>query len=218
MLILLPPSEGKREANKEKSLEFSTLSFAQELTTARQRVLSMHPEISTTHTEKAIDIYTGVLYQALGYNSLSTIARKKADKSILIFSAVYGVIRPNDEISTYKAKVLTSMWKEALASALAGVDQSLVVDMRSSTYSAMWNPEPKSSVGVRIFTLLNGEKKVITHMSKKYRGEIARLLLLNKIDPTSPEELESLISSHYPCSLEKPEDRKSWMLDVIISS
>jgi cytoplasmic iron level regulating protein YaaA (DUF328/UPF0246 family) len=216
MLILLPPSEGKRSPAKNIALNLSSLSFSDSLTSTRKEELSLFPETQSLQTDLAINVYSGVLYQALDYQSMNSSAKKKANKSLLIISALFGVIRPEDEICTYKAKIKTSLWREPLKRALMGLDSALVVDMRSSTYATVWIPEPQNTVAIRIFTYIDGEKKVITHMSKKYRGEIARLLILNKSVPTTPQELKEIISTKYQCSLIEPLGKKSWFIDVIV--
>ena len=42
----------------------------------------------------AIEVYTGVLYKALGWSTLSTFAQGRAQESLAIISAKYGVLRP----------------------------------------------------------------------------------------------------------------------------
>jgi hypothetical protein len=217
MLILLPPSEGKNEATKKKELNLSSLSFAPHLTAPRQEMISLHPEINSAYTDPAINIYSGVLYQALDYPSLTATEKRRADNKVLIISAVFGAVRPLDEICSYKAKIKPSLWKKPLSQALVEFDSPLIIDMRSSTYSTVWHPKPSSTVGIRVFTEVGGEKKVITHMSKKYRGEITRLLLTTKTPPETPQELAGIISQRYQASLIQSEGNKSWFIDVIVA-
>ena len=215
MLILLPPSEGKHLPTTSKKLNLGTLSFADQLTEARSSTLK-ELKIDISHCEEAISVYSGVLYQGLAYETLNSAARKRAEKAILIISAVFGALKIKDVIPFYKAKIVPSHWKGPLAEALDGLDEQLIVDMRSSTYLSVWTPNPLNTVGIRIFTKVDGEKKVITHMSKKYRGEIARYLLEQKSEPTTPVELYKLIAVNFKCTLIKPVGKKSWFIDVIV--
>ncbi len=215
MLILLPPSEGKNQPARRKKLNLKQLSFAGELTEARISALGA-VEVDENYCDRASHVYSGVLYQALDLETLSPAARQRASKSVLIISALFGVLHLDDVIPNYKSKISTSNWKEPLARTLNGMDEQLVVDMRSSTYLSAWVPNPENTVGIRIFTKVNGERKVITHMSKKYRGEIARYLLQQRTRPTTPNELNALLKEEFTCTLIKQSGKQSWFIDVIV--
>ena len=215
MLILLPPSEGKSQPEKSLKLKLSELSFFEELTPVRSLVLGKHKELDLSAIAPAHEVYTGVLYQALGYSSLPAASRKRANKEVLIISAAFGLLRLKDEIPFYKFKIEPVLWKKDLARALHGYDEQLVVDARSSTYSTVWTPNPFNTVGIRVFTKVKGQLKVITHMSKKTRGEVVRFLLESEKEPRTPRELHQLINKKFACKLVEPEGKKSWFIDVI---
>ena len=84
VLILLPPSEKKNSPTGKSLLSLKALSFSKDLTSAREIALKKYGK--TGATAKAIDIYTGVLYQSLGWETLSAAAKKRGEKSILIIS------------------------------------------------------------------------------------------------------------------------------------
>ncbi|CAB4541624.1 MAG: peroxide stress protein YaaA [Actinobacteria bacterium] len=216
MLILLPPSEGKYEPSRSKKLNLSSLSFAEDLTQPREQTLAQYRSINQSKCDAAAQVYSGVLYQSLDYASLSPAAKKRADKSIVIISAAFGALRLTDFIPYYKFKIEPKLWKAPLALALSGLDDELVVDMRSSTYATVWTPNPLNTVGIRIFTKVGGQKKVITHMSKKYRGEVARYLVSQSSNPKKPQELLALLSKKFSCTLVKPGGKKSWFIDLIV--
>jgi hypothetical protein len=52
-------------------------------------------------------------------------------------------------------------------------------------------------------------------MSKKTRGEIAKLLLQSRSIPNSPEDLYAIVSEKYPCALTPPNNGEPWILEVI---
>ena len=54
----------------------------------------------------AIQVYTGVLYAALGWDRLTKAQQKQGAQSIVIISAKYGVVRPLDPIEPYKEKIV----------------------------------------------------------------------------------------------------------------
>lgn len=216
MKILLPPSEKKNEPKTLKAIKWNDLSFQADLTATRTAVLKRHKEIDLVHCDVASNIYRGVLYNALDYASLSTAAQVRANDSILIISAAFGAIRLTDAIPYYKFKIDAATWKKPLSIALAGVDDELVVDCRSSTYSTVWTPNPINTVGIRVFKKVGSQLKVITHMSKLTRGEVTRYLVLQAKNPRTPQELHKLLSEEFNCRLIAPGGKNSWFIDVII--
>ena len=216
MQILLPPSEGKNEPTRRKALTWSALSFHKELTAARTAALKKQSEIDYAHCDLAANVYSGVLYKALDYRSLSPAARARANKSIIIISAAFGALRLTDVIPYYKFKIDPALWKKPLALALANIDDELIVDCRSSTYSTVWTPNPLNTIGIRVFQKVNGQLKVITHMSKLTRGEVTRYLVSQSKTPRTPRELQQLLNKEFNCRLVAPEGKKSWFIDVIV--
>jgi cytoplasmic iron level regulating protein YaaA (DUF328/UPF0246 family) len=130
VLVLLPPSEGKADANRKgRPLDLTALSLP-ELTPARERVvealirLSAGPDepartalgLSSGQTDElrrnvrlrkttampAERVYSGVLYEALELSSLGPAARRRARGSILVFSALFGAVRITDRIPPYR--------------------------------------------------------------------------------------------------------------------
>jgi cytoplasmic iron level regulating protein YaaA (DUF328/UPF0246 family) len=216
MQILLPPSEGKNEPTRRKALVWGSLSFHTELTAARTAALKKHTEVDYSHCDLAANVYSGVLYQALDYQSLSAAAQARANKSIILISAAFGALRLTDIIPFYKFKIDPSIWKKPLSLALSGIDDQLIVDCRSSTYSTVWTPNPLNTVGIRVFQKVNGQLKVITHMSKLTRGEVTRYLVSQSKTPRTPRELHQLLNKEFNCRLMAPEGKKSWFIDVIV--
>ena len=214
MLILLPPSEKKKAATGHGQFDISALSFADELTLAREVGIS---KIVTTETSPAIEIYAGVLYQGLGWNSLSSQIQKRANSRVLIVSALFGLLKPLDQIFSYKSKIDSKLWREPISAVAKKFENDLVIDCRSSTYKGVWPVNPESTIEVRVFKVESGERSVITHMSKKYRGELARHLLLQNSDPQSPSEVQIIAAQLFECELHPPIDGQPWALDLLIS-
>ena len=68
---------------------------------------------------------------------------------------------------------------------------------------------------IKIFTHVDGVKKTITHMSKKTRGEVTRLMLQSKTVPTTPQELCEIVSTQFECVLLESSGNTPWVLEVI---
>lgn len=129
MLLLLPPSETKRDGGTDgATLDLATLGFP-ELTPQRRAVIaatrrlarnlstmasalklgpSQHFELirnrqlGSSPIMPALDRYTGVLYDALDAESLSAAERAFADRHVVIHSAMFGLVGAADPIPAYR--------------------------------------------------------------------------------------------------------------------
>ncbi|MFM8446593.1 MAG: peroxide stress protein YaaA [Candidatus Nanopelagicaceae bacterium] len=172
-------------------------------------------KLETKAPSPAINVYIGVLYQALSWNSLTAAAKKRAEKSLVIISAKYGAITPLTKIETYKEKIDNKKISDQVSGFLDNIKTDLIVDCRSTTYKTVWHAPLDISVDIQVSTVVDGVRKVVTHMSKKTRGEIARLLLQARTTPNSPEDLYAIVSEKYPCALTPPTEKEPWILEVI---
>lgn len=228
MLVLLPPSEGKTAPAAGAPVDLAELAFAAELTAPRRKLLAaleglaraprkravamlgisasqadevaVDAELAGAPAAPAAEVYSGVLYDRLGLAGLPAVAQEK----VLIASALWGAVRPQDRIPYYrfamKAKLkgigaLAGFWREALAAALPDEEGELVVDMRSGAYAAAWKPKRAELISVRAFSESGGERKPISHMAKAVRGDVAKVLLAAKKAPVSPEQAAALAES-----------------------
>jgi hypothetical protein len=220
MLILLPPSEGKTAPETGAPVDLEALAYADALTESRRKLLGALAALAELPVERAVsmlavskgqagevavdaaldsapagpaaEVYTGVLYERLRLPELP----KRAQRRVLIASALWGVLRPADRVPYYrfsaKARLdgiggLAAFWRPALAAALPDKEGTLVVDMRSGAYAAAWKPKRATLVAVRAFSESKGKRKPVSHMAKAVRGEIARALLEAKKPPENPE-------------------------------
>ncbi len=227
MLIVLPPSEGKTAPAGGAPVELAGLAYAEELTAKRERVLAAlvrtsagkqrgralkalglsagqageldrNAALESAPAAPAAEVYTGVLYERLRLPELPAAARER----VLIASALWGVVRPDDRIPAYRLSIsarlpriagLAGYWRPALAKALP--DEGLVVDLRSGGYAAAWAPKHATVVGVRGFTVQDGERKVISHHVKAIRGDVARALLQAPEPPATAQDVAEIAAA-----------------------
>ena len=252
MLILLPPSEGKTPAAGGSAVNWSSLSFPA-LNSYRAKVLEALGTVSAHEDALALlgvgaslkddverntrlgaepaapahQIYSGVLYDALGYRSLTPAQRRKADDSVLVISALWGAIRFGDRVPAYRLSMgtplpdvgrLASFWKPQLAQALTELTAGeLLVDCRSSTYAAAWAPPPAQTVAINVFTEVNGVRKVVSHFAKHTRGELARHLLARRGNaPRTPAQLLKAAQEKWDAELVDGSARKAHALNIIL--
>lgn len=193
MLVLLPPSEGKARPEGGEPVDLEGLVYAAELGEKRAGLIeAFDPSLRDAPAAPAFEVYTGVLFGRLELPELSAKARRR----VLIASALWGVVRPDDRIPYYKFPPKTRLegigapnayWRSALAAALPDEEGEMVVDMRSGAYSAAWKPKRATLLAVRAFTEESGQRKAVSHMAKAVRGDVARVLLEAKKAPVDPE-------------------------------
>jgi cytoplasmic iron level regulating protein YaaA (DUF328/UPF0246 family) len=220
VLVLLPPSEGKAAPGAGEPVDLDALVFAAELGELRAGLLDALAGLAGVPEAKALkqlaiskgqageiavdaalreapaapaaEVYSGVLYDRLRLAELPAKARRR----VLIASALWGVVRPEDRIPYYRFSAKARLdgigapaahWREALAAALPDKAGELIVDMRSGAYSAAWKPKQATLLGVRAFGESGGKRKPVTHMAKAVRGEVARALLQAKKASANPE-------------------------------
>ena len=168
VIVLLPPSESKATRTRGARLDLAKLSFP-ELTEAREQVAAAVSEVSARDdapevlgvspnladeiarntrlfeapTLPAAQLYTGVLYDALGLADLEGADKARATRRVVISSALYGAVRLGDRLAPYRLSMgvnlpsvgaLAAHWRPVLDAPLsAAAGKGVVVDCRSST-------------------------------------------------------------------------------------
>ncbi len=218
MKILLAPSETKRPGGAA-SFNLSTLLF-ESLLPHRTKLLHtyinvlqkgdmqilskmfglkkesdiLHHKKDIIHelTMKAIERYTGVAFDYLGYDKLDANTQHYIDSHVILFSNLFGPIRASDLIPEYKLKqgeavgdIKTEKFyhehSAALMEAYLGDDE--ILDLRAGFYDKFYKPHKN-------YTTLKFIKdgKVVSHWAKAYRG-----IVLREIAKAGVETLEEFM-------------------------
>jgi len=254
VLILLPPSEGKAPPRRRgRPVDLDALAMP-ELTPTRRAVRdalmavsagpdalavlgvgdSLRPEVEqntrlcSTPAFGALETYTGVLYEALDFASLSPAAKRRAGRALRVQSALWGPVGPADRITPYRLSMavtlpglgpLARVWRSVLPAPLAALaGDGVIVDCRSSTYAVAWTPTGdavRRLLAVRVFSELNGQRTVVSHQAKQIRGEVARVLLEHAGRITSVHQVAAAVAgSGHRCEL-VDHGRRGYSLDVL---
>lgn len=252
MLILLPPSEGKTRPESGSPLDLNSLSF-ERLTPVRTQLLralvklcngrpahamdvlglgatqaetiAINAVLTEEPTARADAVYTGVLFSELDLPSLDEMSRKRADESLVIASALFGLLRPDDLIPAYRLSgnvslprlgTVASRWRTRLPHVIRELtDDGLLIDLRSGTYTALGKPPAEladRTATMRVLHEHQGVRKVVSHFNKATKGRITRTLLESGADPKTIDELESVLTD-----LGWTIDREGQRLDVIVA-
>ncbi|GAB3019758.1 UPF0246 protein [Nocardioides flavus (ex Wang et al. 2016)] len=258
MLILLPPSEGKTAPRRGKPLDLAGLSsptltatrstLLDALTTlcrddpdravevlglgpAQRDLVQRNAALATAPTARADAVYTGVLFDALDFATLSPAARRRATSRVAVTSSLFGIVRPGDRIPAYRLSgdaalpgvgSVAGAWREVLGDAITdGMREGLLVDLRSSTYAAFWRPT--KDVGRRVATVRvlhesGGKRTVVSHFNKATKGRIVRALLEDGADPRTPAALaDDLTRLGWTVEVGEPTP-KGTQLDVVVTA
>ena len=245
MLILLPPSESKANRRRGRPADPTTWSFPS-LTPTRARVAAALVETSRSPDAAALlgvseglrdevarnlvlesapatpaaEVYTGVLYDALDLATLDPAARRRANRWLVVVSALHGAVRPGDRITAYRLAMgatlpglgpLAQVWRPALDTVLpAATGRGVVVDCRSAAYAAAWRPGAELAhrwVQVRV--------PGASHLAKHTRGLVARHLCQAGVAPRSVPALADVVAGAFTTRLHEPTRTGApWVLDV----
>jgi cytoplasmic iron level regulating protein YaaA (DUF328/UPF0246 family) len=134
VLVLLPPSEGKRAPESGAPVDVGSLAFATALTAKREKALTALVKLAGGRSRKraldllgltpgladeldrdaalrdaptapAGEVYTGVLFQHLDLATLSPAAVARAHEHVLVASALWGVVALDDQIPAYRLSI-----------------------------------------------------------------------------------------------------------------
>ena len=229
MLIILPPSETKRDGGAGSlalaALSSPALTATRSTVTAALSALSLDPRAAmlalklgatqgfevdrnralfSSPVLPALERYTGVLYDALDARTLTPDARSLAARSVLIHSALFGVLRADDAIPAYRLShnsrlpglALGALWRGAISTEL-DARSGLILDLRSASYVALGpiaaGPE---RFALRVMAVDAGGRRLsLTHFNKKGKGELVREILASGIDHATVESLLSWADS-----------------------
>ena len=252
VLIILPPSEMKRPAPRTgPQLDPDRLAFPT-LNPLRQRVMKALIETSAapdalerlrvrpgligdvlrnttlrkTPTQPAWLLYAGPLYQGLDPKSLSPRAIARAQESVVIASALWGLLKPTDLIPSHRLNPhshlvgmdrLEPMWRAALPEVLAEAAGAygVVLDLRSSPYRAIGVPARMDDRTVLVRVLPDPGKRTIGDViAKRVRGEVARHLLESDVNPFTPDDLADALADRWPLRLDATASGKPWTIRI----
>ena len=204
MLILIPPSEGKSSKNTtETKFDDTNFIFSKQVKEIVEILKDKKEEIEKIYgtslekskdlqeknlsvfsntCSKAIERYTGVVYNQLDLNNYSEESINYFNSNISIFSGLFGMVKPSTLIPDYKLNMnvlgLTKFWSPFLSNELS--KEELIIDLLPEIHRKAY--EHKNIKKVSFYTK-KGDKLVSAgHHGKVVKGQFINFLAVNCIN------------------------------------
>ncbi len=212
VLVLIPPSEGKVSGGEQKPLEHvrdEVVSVQKSILTAKHpeklygvkkalafKAHELNKTITTTPTMPAIKRYSGVVYKAIDYDSLSAKAKSFFHVHFRILSPMFGLVKPNERIPEYKMKFsklkLDAYWKPILSKKLESffIIDLLAKEQRKAVYY-------ENGIRVDFQLKQDGVKRAAGHFGKHIKGRFIRFMCEHSY--TNIDDLATFSEDGFSC-------------------
>jgi cytoplasmic iron level regulating protein YaaA (DUF328/UPF0246 family) len=134
----------------------------------------------------AAERFTGVVWDHLDVAGLPAAARERALASVLVLSAVAGVVALDDPLPDHRLKFtaglapvgrLATSWRPTITAVLAEhLEGALVIDLLPGEHAAAWDPAAVPATHLRV-RLIDRAGRPAGHFAKAAKGRLARSLL-----------------------------------------
>ncbi len=168
-------------------------------------------------TRPAAEVYVGPLHEGLDLGSLSGSAAQRAQRSVVITSALWGALRPNDRIPAYRMRSWSNLidmgrveplWRAILSDLFARLagPGGVIVDLRPASFQALGMPAGLGdrTVAVRVQQASSIGHRIGDVVAKRVRGQAAHHLLESGVEAGDPDALADILADRWPVSLDPP--------------
>jgi cytoplasmic iron level regulating protein YaaA (DUF328/UPF0246 family) len=164
-------------------------------------------------TMPAIHRYTGTLYDAIHgrglkgtpteHNQITADMFERANHTLLIQSALFGLIPATNLIPNYRLSGTTNLpgislkdvWSSAHEPIWKRLEDGPIIDLRSKAYAEL-APIPADVEHYWVEVLDSNSGKALNHFNKKGKGQLINAVLSAKVAPKTLKELFSVAKSN----------------------
>ena len=183
-----------------------------------EEAVEVNSEIYNAPLMSALDRYSpGIMYAAMDFAGLPTGAQRRLLENGIIFSGLFGLLRPDDLIPNYRLKMdadlpgigkIYKFWKPHLSPVLnKALEGRYVWDFLPRVHDRAWDDENtyEERVQVKFYDEKDGERTAVTHNVKPLRGQF-----VNWIVQETVEEFEDLREWEHPAGYAFDEDASTF--------
>jgi len=130
--------------------------------------------------------FTGVVWDHLALDALTPAARRRANDTVIVVSALAGLVALDDPLPDHRLKLSVSLgtlgrmatfWRDPLSVTLnAALEGRLVIDLLPGEHAAAWTPDA-DRYDLRRVKLLAEDGRAVGHAAKAAKGALAHELL-----------------------------------------
>jgi cytoplasmic iron level regulating protein YaaA (DUF328/UPF0246 family) len=174
--------------------------------------IAINLEVQDAPTMPAINRYTGTLYDAIHgrglkgtpteHNQITKEMFERAKDSVLIQSALFGLIPATNLIPNYRLSGTTNLpglslkdtWTPAHEPIWQRLENGPIIDLRSKAYAELAPlPEDVEHYWVEVLDSTSG--RALNHFNKKGKGQLINAVLSAKVEPRTIADLKKIVES-----------------------
>ena len=190
IFFLLPPSEWKKSWGDfdEESVSFSFVKPYNIWSQATEKdlkckwvryleAIELNNNIEDGPFHRAIDRYSWVMYDGIDHSNMTQSGKEFFQENFLIFSGMYGIVRPHDVIWNYKLPIeatwLRHFWQTKITDIFHQVKPDYIINLLQISYQKMIDFSQLTSNLVHINFLTKKADQIVkmTHGVKKIKWE-----------------------------------------------
>ena len=191
-----------------KSLDKSLLSKALKINgKLLDKTYDLYQSDYNNQVSPAIECYQGVVFEELKLNDYTPEQRDYLDQNLVILSAMYGALKPNDLIFSYRLDMLSKLpeinlyhyWEEEILQKFD--EEEIIINLSSDEFSKLLKKLSSRFLNIDFYQEdKSGKIKIVSILAKKARGRMVNYLIVNKI--TNPEMIKAFSEDGYFFNLE----------------
>lgn len=166
---------------------------------ALDQAVAVNQEIYNAPLMSALDRYSpGVMYKAMDFTGLPTGAQRRLLENGIIFSGLFGLLRPDDLIPNYRLRMDASLpgigrvsryWREHMSALLnRTLKGQFVWNLLPSMHQEAWSDEHPydAMVTVRFEKEDKGTRHAVSHGTKPLRGQLVNFIVRETLEEVEP--------------------------------
>ncbi len=151
-------------------------------------------DLLVSPTMPAYQLYTGVVYDNTGIDTLSKKSLMNLTSKTYVISGLWGLVRLSDHLPDYKLKIsskyddinISKYWMGDVSGLINKISkEKFVWDLLPNEHRKVWNDKGSAAThiaAVRFVEERDGKLKVVGHTAKAYKGKLVREIVTHDID------------------------------------